>query len=160
MIRKVTTTDIPAWIKLAAEAEHLFGSMVNEESFAAAMEDCILSESTLCLVTGNNIPAGIIAIDRSANEILWFVVGAEHRGKRYGKELLEAALMELDKTKPVYVQTFAPGIPDGKAARALYLQNGFRDHRDGGLNPAGLYTVIMMKEEKPVPGFLQRKTEH
>jgi GNAT superfamily N-acetyltransferase len=146
MMRKVTTSDIPAWLKLAAEAEPLFGSMVNEESFHGAMDACILSESALCLVTGNNIPAGIIAIDRSANEILWFVVGQEHRGKGYGKELLETALTELDKTRPVYVQTFAPGIQEGGNARALYSHRGFRDHKEGGLNPAGLDTVIMVKE--------------
>jgi len=33
--------------------------------------------------------------------------------------------------------------PDGRAARKLYLDFGFLDYKDGGLNPAGIPTVIM-----------------
>lgn len=146
MIRKLTESDIEAWLQLAAEVEHLFGDMVGDEGFHGAMEECIRNGNALCVDEDTSGPAGIIAFDPGGNEILWFAVGAELRGKGFGKQLLESALSELDATKPVFVQTFSPGIAEGHAARALYIQSGFADHREGGLNPAGLDTVIMIKE--------------
>jgi hypothetical protein len=63
--------------------------------------------------------------------------------------LLREAIGRLDPNRPVYVQTYDDTVEAGAAARALYLNMGFADFRDGGLNPAGLSTVIMERPPKP-----------
>ena len=60
----------------------------------------------------------------------------------------EKVIGELDSCRDMIVQTFAPGVPEGEAARRLYMKYGFADRRDGGLNPAGIPTVIMVREKK------------
>ena len=48
----------------------------------------------------------------------------------------------------IYVQTFDKSVPQGRAARRLYLDFGFADHHPGGPNPAGIDTVVMKLEKK------------
>lgn len=62
--------------------------------------------------------------------------------------MLEKVIVELDPGREMTVQTFAPGVPEGEAARRLYMKYGFADREDGGLNPAGIRTVIMVREKK------------
>ena len=44
----------------------------------------------------------------------------------YGRELLSYAISMLDHKKSIFVQTFDESIPEGKAARKLYLEFGFK----------------------------------
>ena len=86
------------------------------------------------------------------NEIMWLAVSEAERGKGYGRQLLEAALRVLDTTGDIVVQTFDRTVEEGKAARRLYADFGFVDDRDGGLNPAGIPTVLMKRSgAKPIP---------
>jgi len=43
----------------------------------------------------------------------------------------------------IRVQTFDETVALGKPARKLYIDFGFTDDKKGGLNPAGIPTVIM-----------------
>lgn len=143
MIRNVTPQDIDAWLELAKEVEPLFGEMAGTEAFAEAISGCIADSSALCLVNADNDVVGIVALDKSSNEIAWLAVKHKYRGQGYGYQLVEAALGQLDQTQPIVVQTFAPHVESGKPARKLYLHFGFKDDKDGGKNPAGIDTVIM-----------------
>ena len=78
---------------------------------------------------------------------MWLAVSKRHRRKGVGRQLLEFALRHLDRHKDIFVQTFAESVSEGKAARKLYLDCGFTDDRDGGLNPAGVPTFIMRLAE-------------
>ncbi len=146
MIRLVTNQDLNAWMELAGEVEPLFGEMVGKEDFINGIKDFISSSSAFCVVNTDNEVEGIIAINKALNEIAWLAVGEKCRGKGYGYQLLERAIDSLDNSKPIYVQTFSPGVKVGEAARKIYMKFGFKDDKDGGKNPAGIDTVIMKRE--------------
>ena len=75
----------------------------------------------------------------------------KHRGKGCGRKLIELAISRLDQRANIFVQTFDQSVPEGGAVRKLYADFGFADIEDGGLNPAGVPTVIMQLEAlKPV----------
>ena len=143
MIRLVIKTDYDCWLKIAAELEHSFGKMVGVPEFESAIQSCIENHTAFCSVDNNNSITGIVAIDKATNEISWLGVKNDFRGCGYGKELLETAIENLDKRKPIIVQTFAPEVKLGIAARNLYLQFGFKDYKNAEKNPAGFETVIM-----------------
>lgn len=143
MIRFVTNRDIGEWLELAKEAEPLFGKMAGDPEFNKAIEACISDSSAICVTDTDNGVAGIVAVNKENNEIAWLAVKNSCRKKGYGRQLAEAALASLDTHKPIYVQTFAPHVEEGKPARKLYLQFGFKDDKDGGKNPAGIDTVVM-----------------
>jgi GNAT superfamily N-acetyltransferase len=146
MIRLVTNQDLNAWMELAGEVEPLFGEMVGNEDFISGIKGCIATQSAFCVVNTDNEVEGIIAINKALNEIAWLAVRERCRGQGYGYQLLEKAIDSLDNRKPIYVQTFSPGVKAGEAARKIYLKFGFRDYKDGGKNPAGIDTVIMKCE--------------
>lgn len=146
MIRLVTNQDLDAWMELAREVEPLFGEMVGNEDFINGIKGCIASQSAFCVVNTDSEVEGIVAINKAVNEIAWLAVREKCRGKGYGYQLLERAIESLDKSKPIYVQTFSPGVKAGEAARKMYLKFGFKDDKDSGKNPAGIDTVIMKLE--------------
>ena len=143
------SADYDAWMILAREAEPLFGPMADEESFQEALRQAIAGGQAYCLrADGSGGPAlkGGIIITEEANEIAWFFVSADQRGKGYGRELLRFAMGRLDEEKDAFVQTFDDTLPDGKVARGLYRSFGFSDMRAGGRNPAGVPTVVMRRK--------------
>lgn len=146
MIRLITNYDFNTWLELAKEVEPLFGKMVECENFKKGIKDCISNLSAFCVVNTNNAIEGIIAIDKATNEISWFAVRKNCRGKGYGSQLLKAAIDFLDNKKPIFVQTFSPNIKIGQATRKIYIKFGFKDYKDGGKNPAGIDTIIMKLE--------------
>ena len=148
MIRLAVNQDFHAWIELSKEVEPLFGAMANNENFISGIKDCISRSSAFCAVNADNCIAGIIAINKVSNEVSWFAVREKCRGEGYGCQLLQAALNSLDRKKPIYVQTFSPGVKAGEAARKIYRKFGFEDYKTGEKNPAGIDTVIMKCEER------------
>ncbi|GAB6180914.1 hypothetical protein JCM14036_22330 [Desulfotomaculum defluvii] len=145
-VRVVKMEDYNAWLDLAKEVEPIFGKMVDNIDFKNGIKDCILNSSAFCVENNNNIE-GIIAVNKTINEILWLAVREESRGKGYGYQLVERALKFLDNKRPVFVQTFSPNIKVGEMARKMYLKFGFMDYKDGGKNPADINTVIMRLEK-------------
>ena len=145
-----SSADFDAWIALAREVEHLFGPMADKVSFRKALQQAIFSRNAFGIKAedpeahaGNGLLKGGIVVSRESNEILWFAVSERFRGHGLGRMLLQFALDHLNLQKCVMVQTFHGSVADGQAARRLYADFGFVDHEDGGLNPAGLPTVIM-----------------
>ncbi len=145
MIRKAAGHDVEGWVRLAREVEPLFGPMVEDPGFRDALAGAIDAGIAWCVTDGGaDGPAGIVVVDPEINGIEWLAVGSVHRGKGYGRALISHAVSVLDRTRDVRVQTFAPGIAEGEAARKLYLGAGFIDVEDAGKNPAGIETVIMV----------------
>ena len=139
--------DFDAWIALAREVEHLFGPMADEISFQDALRQSILKNTAFCVrseanETQQELKGGII-VSKETNEIAWFAVSKKYRGIGCGKELLNYAITKLERQNEIYVQTFDKSVVEGKVARRLYLNLGFTDYKPGGLNPAGINTVIM-----------------
>lgn len=147
MIRFVEEKDIGLWIELAKEVEVLFGPMVKEETFIQALFNCIYEKEAICIENDTKQIVGFAAISREKNEIEWLAVKKAHRGKGYGKKLLERVLNELNDEKAIYVETFSSDIKAGEDARKLYLKFGFKDYKEAGKNPAGIDTVIMVRSK-------------
>ena len=147
MITYLNIGDKQSILSLALQVESLFGKMVGVRDFENALEKSLTTNKVIGYKRKNEIyGAGIINDER--NEIVWFVVDSKKRGLDIGKQLLERILGELDNNKDIFVQTFADDVPEGAAARKLYKKFGFIDKADGGLNPAGIPTVIMVKSHK------------
>jgi ribosomal protein S18 acetylase RimI-like enzyme len=138
--------DYDAWLSLAREVEPLFGPMAEERAFQEALRQAISENRAFCIrsdqVEKKHLKGGTV-ISRESNEIEWLAVSNLYRGMGFGRQLLEFAIGRLNPQKSIYVQTFDASVPEGKAARKLYLNYGFADLKDGGLNPAGIPTVVM-----------------
>ncbi len=148
-IRSAEPRDVPEWLVLAREVEHLFGPMAEVPEFRAALDEAIARGHAVAAVVpsddGEEELAGGIVFSREGGSIEWLAVSTRARGAGLGRELLAAAIARLDAARPVSVQTFAPASPDGAAARRLYASFGFEDREDAGPTPAGVSTVIMVR---------------
>jgi GNAT superfamily N-acetyltransferase len=146
-IQYAKSTDFDAWTALAREVEHLFGPMADEVSFHEALRQAISYKTAFCIRSETNgkdrILKGGIVISKQANEIVWFAVSDRYRGRGFGRALLKFAISKLNQQKSILVQTFDDSVSEGKAARKLYYDFGFSDHKKCKLNPAGIPTVIM-----------------
>ena len=142
--------DFDAWISLAREVEPLFGPMADETDFQEALRQAISLSTAFCIYSEQNGDKkdfiGGIVISKGTNEIAWLAVSQQYRGKGCGRKLIEFAIGKLSPQENMFVQTFDKSVPEGKSARNLYLDFGFTDLKDGGLNPAGVPTVIMQLE--------------
>ncbi len=77
-------------------------------------------------------------------------VARNDRQNGYGRKLLKYAIAKLNLAKPVMVQTFDKIVPAGLGARNLYLQCGFQEIGQAGLNPARLPTVMLKRAPSKV----------
>jgi len=139
--------DFDAWIALAREVEHLFGPMADEAPFQDALRQAISQKTAFCIRADldgkDRALKGGIVISQESNEIAWLAVSERYRRKGLGRELLKFAISKLNHHESIFVQTFDESSFEGKAARKLYVDFGFIDNKNGGLNPAGVPTVIM-----------------
>jgi GNAT superfamily N-acetyltransferase len=145
MIRSLTSGDINSWLSLAKEVEHLFGKMVGVEEFENGIASAIDQNCAFGYEDSEFGITGIVAISKENNSIEWLAVSESSKGKGIGSMLIERAIEKLEQKKDIFVQTFLPEIPEGRAARKLYRKFGFSDYQSGGLNPAGINTVIMRR---------------
>ncbi|NCB09945.1 MAG: GNAT family N-acetyltransferase [Bacteroidia bacterium] len=148
MIRQLNECDIPTWLKLAEEVEPLFGPMAGSIEFQEGIKACIHNNEAFGLEHQNGDLAGIIAINRQENEIIWLAVAKKYRENHYGNELVKKAIKELEINGDIFVQTFAAEIPEGKSARVIYEKSGFEDFKNAGKNPAGIETVVMIRRKQ------------
>lgn len=146
MIRPLSQNDYDNWIELAAEVEPLFGPMTDLKEFRDGIRHCIENDNAFGIETGTGDLAGIIAIDRNQNEIVWLAVGKKYRGNKFGEKLVKKAIGELEDQGDIYVQTFSEKVKEGIGARKIYERHGFADLKDSGKNPAGIETVIMVRK--------------
>ena len=141
-------SDFDKWIELAREVEPIFGPMADEPEFHEGLRQAINSGTAFCMKDRNDASSelfGGIVIFPELNEIVWFAVAQEARGKGVGNELLDYAIKQLSNEQPITVTTFAPEIESGKPAVSLYKKYGFKESEPGPLNPAGIETVVMKK---------------
>lgn len=148
MIRLLNLKDFDTWMELAKEIEPLFGPMTNSIAFQEGIKHCIQNNNAFGIENDKGVLAGIIALDKEKNEILWLAVGKKYRGNKYGDKLLKKAIEELESNGDIYVQTFSKKIDEGKNARIIYENNGFVDLKEAGKNPANIETVIMVKRKQ------------
>lgn len=147
--------DFDSWIVFAREVEPLFGPMADELGFQEALRQAISAKAAFCICPDLNeedksLIGGII-ISKESNEIAWLAVSQKYRKKGHGRKLIEFAISKLNQRENIFVQTFDESVSEGASARKLYLDFGFTDIKDGGLNPAGAPTVIMQLEaSKPI----------
>jgi ribosomal protein S18 acetylase RimI-like enzyme len=157
-VRFSTIDDMSGWIRLAKQVEHLFGPMVDDSSFHQALMVAISDRRAFCASEagpkGGGLLQGGIVVSTEENEILWFAVEEESRGRGIGKALMHKALGSLDPGRPMKVTTFDESAEAGISARRLYEKHGFRDSRSAGLNPAGIPIVEMVR-----PGNAERVPE-
>lgn len=151
-LQAATPADFNPWLSLAREVESLFGPMVGEPAFHAALTAAIERQHAFCLRVEDGPPGvplcGGILIDAAANEIAWLVVAERWQGHGYGRALLAHALNHLNPGQDISVTTFASTVPEGQAARQLYQRFGFADHHPGPPTPAGIPTAVMLRSGK------------
>jgi GNAT superfamily N-acetyltransferase len=144
-----TTFDVPAWLELAGQVEHLFGPMVHEPEFRNALDRAIDEKRAFCVRDGitdtsSHLLGGVI-ISTKRNAIGWFAVDQVVRGCGIGTALLSHSLKQLDGSADITVQTFARNVSGGIPAHRLYERFGFCERESAGLNQAGVETVIMLR---------------
>jgi ribosomal protein S18 acetylase RimI-like enzyme len=140
-IEFVENKDIEEWLKLVKEVEPLFGPMIGEVGFDEMIKTVIKEKRAYCIRENKGELCGVIVISLIKNEIEWFAVENDQQGKGYGKALLSHAMEILDQNRPVIVQTFDAGVPQGTAARKLYEKMGFIEYEKAEKNPAGISAV-------------------
>jgi GNAT superfamily N-acetyltransferase len=145
MINLLRQQDYDAWIMLAREVEPLFGPMADSVEFQEGIKSIIYNNNAFGILSDDSNLAGIIALDRQNNEILWLAVGEKYRGNKYGDLLVKKAIEELENNGDICVQTFSKSVKEGRTARNIYERNGFVDLKSAGKNPAEIETVIMIK---------------
>ncbi len=91
---------------------------------------------------------GAAILDLEGNELCWFVVDSGKRGLGIGARMLEKVIGELDSGRDMTVQTFAPGVPEGEAAKKAVYEVRIRRQAGRRPQPAGIPTVIMVREKK------------
>lgn len=133
-----------AWIDLSREVEPLFGPMADVPAFRHQLVEAIGEGRAVSAEVDGSFVGGVV-IEPEGNSIAWLAVSAACRGLGAGTALVRAAIDRLDPAREIVVQTFADDIPEGSVARSLYRRFGFTEGSDGGLTPAGIPTVFMIR---------------
>lgn len=152
MITVSVPEDFDAWLTLAGEVEHLFGPMCNIPEFQNALKTAISESRAFCVKScfsgkPTALDGGIV-ISYSPNAIAWLAVAESSRNQGIGSALVTHALASFHEKGPVYVQTFAPSCSEGSSARKLYQRAGFIDLEPKEPTPAGVPTVLMVKNSQ------------
>ncbi|MDX2757327.1 GNAT family N-acetyltransferase [Streptomyces europaeiscabiei] len=123
--------DLPAWLRLAGEVEDLFGPLVDNPRFRAALQRNVERGTALCVRDAEGVPglalAGglLMSVHPPRYEISWLAVGTAFRGRGIGALLVRSALRDLAAAPgTVEVTTFGPDHP-GRRARGFYERLGF-----------------------------------
>lgn len=123
--------DTDSWLCLAGEVEHLFGPMVEEPGFLAALERNIQRDSAFCIrehdgPSGTPLLAGLLFSRHPPQyKIGWLAVAEKARRCGLGRCLLTHALARIESPAEVSVVTFGPDNPEGGSARKFYEVLGF-----------------------------------
>jgi ADP-ribose pyrophosphatase YjhB (NUDIX family)/ribosomal protein S18 acetylase RimI-like enzyme len=149
--------DIPPWLTLAAEVEPLFGPMVSDPAFHAALRKNIDRGTAFCVRVDDGPPGaplmGAILFSPYPPKytIGWLAVAGQWRQRGVGRLLVERALTLVRPPAEVTLVTFAEGIPDGLPARRFYARLGFLPGEPGPINAAGFATQVFRRVFVHVP---------
>jgi GNAT superfamily N-acetyltransferase len=143
LVRVACREDIPSWLRLAAEVEFLFGPMVGDPGFHAALERSIDRGTAYCVRRGDG-DAGVPLVGGllfSAHPpvytIGWLAVSRRFRRHGAGRLLVEHALSLVEPPAEVVVTTFGKDIVAGRPARRFYERMGFRPAEKAPPGPDG-----------------------
>jgi|HigsolmetaAR202D_1030399.scaffolds.fasta_scaffold00012_47 Acetyltransferases len=131
IVVQATSADLPAWHELAREMEPLFGPMLNDPQFHAALERNIARGTALC-VRANDAAAGaplwgalLYSPKSPIAKLNWLGVTASQRRTGIGLRLFQHMRKQLQTCETIEVVTFGEDHPDGLAARRFYQKLGF-----------------------------------
>lgn len=125
--------DIPAWLILAAEVEHLFGPMVSEPAFQRALHKNIERGTAFCARVADGQPGipllgGLLFAPRPpVYTIGWLAVAQQHRRHGIGQRLIEHVLRLVELPAELVVTTFGKFDPGGEPARRFWEKGAERD---------------------------------
>lgn len=143
VVEQALPADLPAWRLLAAEVEPLFGPMVGQPEFEAALARKVERGLALCVREGGGLPGARLlgGLLWSAHpphyRIGWLAVAARARRQGVGRRLVETALAWVIPPATVEVVTFGEDNPAGLPARRFYLAFGFQPAEPAAPGPEG-----------------------
>jgi ribosomal protein S18 acetylase RimI-like enzyme len=126
------SADIPAWLDLAVEVEPLFGPMVADPAFHAALERNIARQTAFC-IREHDGPLGVPlmgALLFSATHaphytIGWLAVAQRWRRQGVAQMLVEHCFRLIQPPAELSVVTFGADNLAGRPARRFYERMGF-----------------------------------
>jgi ribosomal protein S18 acetylase RimI-like enzyme len=125
-------SDFPAWLRLTAQAETLFGPMLSDPGYLAVVRRKITRGNAYCVrhndgPPGSELAGGLLfSAHPPRYRIGWLVVSVRCRRQGVGQRLVACALESCQRPCEVWVTTFAPGVSGGAAAIAFYRSLGFQ----------------------------------
>jgi ribosomal protein S18 acetylase RimI-like enzyme len=136
--------DIPAWLRLAAEVEYLFGPMLNDPGFHQALARNIQRRSAFCIREQNDLPGTPLqgALLFSATHaphytIGWLAVAPRWRRRGVAQALVTHCFGRIQPPAELTVVTFGADNQAGQAARDFYERMGFRAAEAAPNGPEG-----------------------
>jgi ribosomal protein S18 acetylase RimI-like enzyme len=136
--------DVPAWLNLAAEVEPLFGPMVADLEFHAALERNIVRQTAFCIREQNGAPGtplmGALLFSASHAphyKIGWLAIAQRWRRQGAAQMLVEHCFRLIQPPAELSVITFGEDNVAGRPARRLYERMGFQAAEAAPNGPEG-----------------------
>ncbi len=136
--------DLPAWLALAAEVEPLFGPMVADPGFHAALERNIVRQTALCIREQDGPPGTPLmgALLFSATHaphytIGWLAVAQRWQRQGVAQMLVEHCFRLIQPPAELSVVTFGADTLAGRPARRFYERMGFQAAEAAPNGPEG-----------------------
>ena len=138
------TADIPAWLELAAEVEFLFGPMVADPGFHAALERNMGRQTAFCIrehdgAPGTPLMGGLLFSPTHAPryKIGWLAVAARWRRQGVAQAIMEHCFRLIRPPADLSVVTFGADNAAGMPARQFYERMGFQAAEAAPNGPEG-----------------------
>lgn len=126
-------TDLQAWLDLAAEVEFLFGPMIADPGFHAALERNIARQTAFCIREQDGAPGRPLmgALLFSATHaphytIGWLAVAQRWQRQGVAQMLVEHCFQRIQPPADLSVVTFGEENLAGRPARRFYVRMGFQ----------------------------------
>ena len=136
--------DIGSWLDLAAEVEFLFGPMVADPAFHAALQRAIQRQAAFCVREQPGTPGSTLAgallfsASRAPHyKINWLAVGERWRRRGVAKELVVHCTGLIQPPAELSVITFGADNQAGWPARRFYERMGFHAAEAAPAGPEG-----------------------
>ena len=148
--RLITKEDIPAWLALAHEGDHIIGELIPDISvfykgFGEYMTAKMKKNEAFMVVDGNpERCVGIAAFSRKNNRISFLGVTGEADFQTIGEKLLGTLLGKMDITREITVNVIKSDNEVIKLERQLYTEYGFIEEEVEVIE-AGVPACLMKK---------------
>jgi GNAT superfamily N-acetyltransferase len=135
--------DIPAWLKLAAEVEPLFGPMVDDPGFMQALLRNVDRGTAFCVREASGAPGApllggmLFSPKPPVYTVGWLAVTWSQRRRGIGQKLMEYAFDLARRPAEFVVTTFGGDNSEGEPARCFYERMGFHPAEPAPDGPEG-----------------------